>query len=403
MIRKLQIILIFIITLASVKVFPDWRIVKKMNNFAGDVQFINANTGWFTCANDSIYTTTNNGLNWISFNIGTHAYGDMHFVNSSTGFIATGNEIIKTINSGVNWYSSYDDCENDCYFYKLFMVNEVTGYAIADWYVYKTTNFGNEWYRIAGFGIRNTGFFLNQSTGWFFSTISVKKTTDGGVSWIQNKIDFNNFNKVFFINENTGWSVGGGPISDGAIKKTTNSGLNWITQKQAINHWFSDISFANENTGWAIGSEGIFRTTNGGNNWIHQLTPQSYFNYFNIYMKSSIEAYVTADSVLLYTSNGGVNIETISNEVPNHFFLKQNYPNPFNPATNIKFSIQKSGFVNLKVYDVNGKEIATLVNENLQAGEYQTSFTATGLPSGIYFYNMKTMEFTETKRMVLMK
>ncbi|HEX2787747.1 MAG TPA: T9SS type A sorting domain-containing protein [Ignavibacteria bacterium] len=106
---------------------------------------------------------------------------------------------------------------------------------------------------------------------------------------------------------------------------------------------------------------------------------------------------------ILYGDTSLTIIKQIGNAIPDKFELKQNYPNPFNPATNIKFSIPKSGFVNLKVYDINGKEIAALVNENLQAGEYQTSFNASNLSSGIYFYTLTTGEFIETRRMVLVK
>jgi hypothetical protein len=88
----------------------------------------------------------------------------------------------------------------------------------------------------------------------------------------------------------------------------------------------------------------------------------------------------------------------------------QNYPNPFNPSTNIKFQIPSSklgfgnwnlGFVSLKVFDVLGREVATLVNENLPAGSYQVTFNAEGLASGVYFYRLQTGALSETKRMIL--
>ena len=85
------------------------------------------------------------------------------------------------------------------------------------------------------------------------------------------------------------------------------------------------------------------------------------------------------------------------------FALDQNYPNPFNPKTIIKFRIAEFGFVILKVYDVLGNEFASLVNEEKAAGTYEVKFDATGLPNGIYFYQLKTNNFVETKKMVLMK
>jgi sugar lactone lactonase YvrE len=90
-------------------------------------------------------------------------------------------------------------------------------------------------------------------------------------------------------------------------------------------------------------------------------------------------------------------------EVIKDYKLYQNYPNPFNPSTNIIFSIPKNGLVKLCVYDILGKEIATLVNEKLQAGTYEMPFTSNRLSSGIYFYRIKTVNFQEVKRMILTK
>jgi hypothetical protein len=89
--------------------------------------------------------------------------------------------------------------------------------------------------------------------------------------------------------------------------------------------------------------------------------------------------------------------------VPETFSLNQNYPNPFNPITTISFVIGHSSFATLKVFDVNGKEIATLVSKELPAGEYKRTFDASNLPSGIYFYQLKAGNFTQTKKMTLLK
>jgi len=98
-----------------------------------------------------------------------------------------------------------------------------------------------------------------------------------------------------------------------------------------------------------------------------------------------------------------VSIQTISNELPSVYKLTQNFPNPFNPSTKINFSIPKSGFVTLKIYDVAGKEVSSLVNESLTAGVYGVDFNAANLTSGIYFYTLRTSDFSETKKMMLVK
>ena len=94
-------------------------------------------------------------------------------------------------------------------------------------------------------------------------------------------------------------------------------------------------------------------------------------------------------------------------KTPKDFFLFQNYPNPFNPSTKIKFVIPKSSFVNLKVYDVLGREVATLVNEEKHAGSYEVEFNPVSgirnLASGIYFYKLQVGSYSSTKKMIYLK
>jgi hypothetical protein len=83
--------------------------------------------------------------------------------------------------------------------------------------------------------------------------------------------------------------------------------------------------------------------------------------------------------------------------------MSQNYPNPFNPSTKISYGIPVSDLVTLKIYDVLGKEVMTLVNQKQEAGNYQVEFNAASLPSGMYVYRIKSGNFVETKRMMLLK
>ncbi|MBE2226134.1 MAG: T9SS type A sorting domain-containing protein [Ignavibacteria bacterium] len=99
-----------------------------------------------------------------------------------------------------------------------------------------------------------------------------------------------------------------------------------------------------------------------------------------------------------------VGIQQTGSEVPQVYTLQQNYPNPFNPVTNIKFGLPKGSFVTLKVYDMLGKEVASLVNNlNLAAGNYTYDFNAVNIPSGIYFYKLSASEFSDVKKMTLIK
>jgi hypothetical protein len=86
-----------------------------------------------------------------------------------------------------------------------------------------------------------------------------------------------------------------------------------------------------------------------------------------------------------------------------NFNLYQNYPNPFNPETNIKFDISKSDFVSLKVYDMQGREVANLVNEKMSTGSYSVKFNASNLSSGVYYYSLRTSGSVITNKMLLVK
>jgi hypothetical protein len=98
-----------------------------------------------------------------------------------------------------------------------------------------------------------------------------------------------------------------------------------------------------------------------------------------------------------------IGIKPVSNEVPGEFRLEQNYPNPFNPSTNLEFRIMEPGFVRLSVYDVLGREVSIIVNQNLKQGIYKASFNAGNLPSGVYLYRLTAGNFTETRKMILVK
>ena len=107
-------------------------------------------------------------------------------------------------------------------------------------------------------------------------------------------------------------------------------------------------------------------------------------------------------------SMGVIGIKPVSNEIPNKFELGQNYPNPFNPTTTIKFSIAKISNVTVKIYDILGREVMTLVDSKLSPGKYDVKWSAVNnsghmVASGIYFYRIETGEFTDVKKMVLLK
>ena len=96
-------------------------------------------------------------------------------------------------------------------------------------------------------------------------------------------------------------------------------------------------------------------------------------------------------------------VEDISGILPATFNLEQNYPNPFNPSTKINFSVPAAGVVTIDVFNAVGQKVASLVNEQMNAGNYSADFNAVNLPSGIYFYKMTATNFSSTRKMILMK
>ncbi len=199
----------------------------------------------------------------------------------------------------------------------------------------------------------------------------------------------------------------------GRIVKTIDGGSSWsLTYTMSGGIW--GISFVNAQTGYGCTSTGkVLKTTNAGNNWGEQNTPLSE-NLYEISFPSVNTGYICSWSgKILKTTNGGLTYIT-KNEtgIPKDYSLSQNYPNPFNPSTNIKFDIARLSrgvdevrgvLTTLKIYDISGKEIATLVNEQLQPGTYEVTFNSYGLPSGVYFYKLTAGNYSETKKMILMK
>lgn len=128
------------------------------------------------------------------------------------------------------------------------------------------------------------------------------------------------------------------------------------------------------------------------------------YQYQRFYEQSDFSWLLDADLwVSLLFKHGLTSVHDERTEIPHQFVLEQNYPNPFNPSTNIRFSIPKAAMVSLTVYDILGKEVATLVNEFLEPGTYTSTFSAHSLSSGLYFYRLQTGTIVETKKMSLLK
>jgi len=132
-------------------------------------------------------------------------------------------------------------------------------------------------------------------------------------------------------------------------------------------------------------------------------------NAYGFHLVDRREEYVRGEknwtpySITYFTYHDLTDVGENSVNIPDKYSLFQNYPNPFNPETTIEFHLPQSGFTTLKVFDILGNEIITLVNEELSAGKYTRTISGTTLSSGIYFYRLSSGNFSETNKCILLK
>ncbi len=414
-----------------------------------------------------LYKTTNSGDNWLATNLPeTLIYRAIRFIDPNTGYIAGAyGHIRRTINSGSNW--ELIQSNTNFHLRSIFFTNIQTGYICgSSGIILKTIDGGTTWISLNSSVTQGlySIYFVNSMTGFAVGDedqISVAiKTTNAGIDWsiLNLGINFRYLQSVYFIDNNTGY-VGGHVGVNSAVARTTNSGLNWVGQDASGGSIAKNIFFFNSNSGISSAYHYILRTTNSGfgapnpptnlsiiylGNFRYRLTwndnsiseagyktemktnidttwvirnvtqpnitsivdsglvigPIYYFrNYsFNNYGNSN---YSNVVSISL------VSILQISNNVPEKFSLGKNYPNPFNPVTKIEFQIPKLSEAKIIVYDAIGREIQTLINEQLSPGTYEVEFDGTNYSSGVYYYQLtveqSTQIFTQSRRMLLIK
>ena len=345
--------------------------------------------------NARVYMTTNGGLNWtIILTTG----GNSGFISGivferpqqNFGIIVSdppnGNDsfwIAKTTNSGGNWiitrapFTPLYSTQNspfvvDSIFYGFGLINPTTGPGR----IYTTSNGGLSWnirsFALSSNSVPSIAFQSDKLNGIALSDINLPNlaaTTNGGINWQT-------------------YSAGAGAFGVGTVK--------WI---RGTNIYY-------------LSANKIKRTSNGGLSWEEMNTGGiQNFVHMDIISNSPTDicayALATEGKVLKYEGEP-FGIKLISNEIPEHFELLQNYPNPFNPSTKIRFSIPPSEGargrnISVIIYDILGRDITILVNEELKPGVYEVQFDGGELPSGVYYYMLTAGNYSETKKMVLIK
>jgi hypothetical protein len=404
---------------------------------------------------DGIFVSTDNGANWKSINEGLQSkVVQTIFINENPKpggqtaiFAGTGTGASVSKNNGLNWSTINIGLSGDGVW--SFTAGEVTpNYTTlfaGTWggNVYKSTDNGTNWVEtdfsrtLASINTNETKFpnpslvtvFSMTAVGnhVFAATIGGRLLSTNGGFWID--YSFNVYEPLYDRNGNfAGWGelLGLKPVyALGKINSTVvvsagfgyigikswnsysdgfgnpKSGINMLSNNQVLSFAGHDGKiFAGDSYGQ------IFLSEDEGVNW-GWFYPYDHSLYTNaVYSLEFNKSYIFAGTINgIWRFRFPENVTAVDqfNKTPTGFSLEQNYPNPFNPSTKIRFTIPHSSNVSLKVYNVLGKLVSTLVNKYMPAGTYEVEFSQTDLPSGIYFYSFAADEYRSTKKLILLK
>jgi len=265
-----------------------------------------------------------------------------------------------------------------------------------------------------------------------YRSVFYKHSLDGGINWSPNMILTNvsaqSYNPAVAAKNqivHVVWHDTRYGNEEVFYMRSSNAGSNWgsevrLTNNTGISYYPSIcLSGTSVHLAWYDNSDGNFEiyyglSTNEGLTW--QPNIRLTYNQYDSY-RPSIAAQDTMLHIIWNDNRDGdwemyykrnfttntIHIGNISSEIPSEVILRQNYPNPFNPETKISFAIPKEGYTTLRIFDVNGKEVKTLVNENKRAGNYSVDFNAGSLSSGVYFCSLKSGGVTITRKLILLK
>ncbi len=228
--------------------------------------------------------------------------------------------------------------------------------------IHRSTDDGNTW---SVPGVRVNQDPINNGRNQFFPYLRVDEA--GGV------------NIIYYDNRNVLDSA------DVYLSRSDDGGSTWKDYRVSDKR-FRPVSVSGAG---GAGNMGDNLGMTSGNGKLYPVWMANYTGLFQVW-----------SAVIDYTTIG---VQQIGTEIPRQYGLSQNYPNPFNPMTKVKFQMPKSGFVELKIFDALGKEVSTLLNQQLNAGTFEVSWDASANPSGVYFYRLVAEGYSETKKMVLTK
>ena len=397
--------------------------------------------GWACGVNGVIIKGSGYGNQWVNLtghgvptNINLYNISAADSLNAFVcGTSGSNTYVWKTSNGGLNWFQVF--IQSNGYINAVYMRNALSGFIEGNpvnsrWSLWRTSNGGINW--------DSSGLFLPQAgneTG-LPNSLLIPFSIDHWSNGDSNKIWFgtNNYRIYYSSNFGQNWITESTPAEQNIfcldygkynpsvlfaggsnnLLKSTNFGLNWTTISIGGTGNITGIATCAFSFYLTRGNQ-IFKSDFSGNNWIQTYTaPSGIYRYVD-----NRENGANGLDHYAVRSNGGITflmevegVKKIGSEIPNSFTLCQNYPNPFNPITKIKFSIPPSpsqmgrgsgGEVKLIIYDILGREVAILVNEKLSPGTYEVEWDASNYPSGVYFYKLTLGDFSQTKKLILIK
>ncbi len=379
------------------------------------IQFVGTSTG-YAAGFDGIFTkTTNKGAAWKSSFVVANKLcpnvNGIYFVNENVGYAAHSYRMVsKTTDGGATWTMVLPDTlTSTVSSAAAYFVDQNLGFVAgqlssSNSVIYKTTNGGSTWTTTAGTVAKSLRAvaFANANVGAVVGDgLTAAYTTNGGATWtaatFAGVTGTPNLRGVTYLDATTAIAVG-----NQVILKSTNAGAAW-TFVAAAAGILNGVGLQNATTAYAVGSGEIWKTTNAGDAWTNVIDAAVTGILYSVAINQNNYAWIGGASSALFTNEP---LTAVDDNLPvaERFAIDQNYPNPFNPSTSISFVLPHASFVQLKVYNMVGQEIATIVNgESLAAGQHQYSFNALNLSSGVYFYRITAGEFAQTKKMVLVR
>lgn len=432
--KTLSKILLIISLLISCEIYSQQQwlsLGKATNQNLWKCSFVDTLNGWAVGDSGTIVHTSNGGLNWVTQNSKIKEYMiSVFFLNKRLGWALAwglsmeyfGTYILKTTNGGATWDTARYHTP-DTYIRTVFFIDSLTGYmgggpAI----LIKTTNGGINWFNsyvdtsviVSRFPISKFRF-LNKNFGIACGGVMdiagvVWKTTNGGSYWSASAIAPEPITDIKIYDTSNYLAVGGDYEFGASILRTSNAGLNWTYKTMGVYGIPSTLSFRTNTEGWCpLGYLTFFiMTTDNGFSWIQRDTPDSTQIFDIVFLNNKFGIGVGLNGSVIKFDYSSVNINNY-NSVPYITNLFQNYPNPFNPYTNIEYYVSGISEIELKIFNVTGKEVSTLFKGFKSEGKYSHKFFGYNLPSGIYFYSLKTKNLKtgitniESKKMILIK